>query len=65
VDDENHGDREGRSLPLLFLAIGALNVVMFFLSTPTHIERERGENKGKERGEKHGEKKNMGLLSKR
>jgi hypothetical protein len=30
VDDENHGDREGSSLPLFFLTIGALNVVMLF-----------------------------------
>jgi hypothetical protein len=36
VDDENHGDREGSSLPLLFLTIGALNVVMFFSPNHTH-----------------------------
>jgi hypothetical protein len=50
VDDENHGNMEASPLPLLFLDIGALNVVMFLLNTTTHIERERGKNKGRERG---------------
>jgi len=40
-------------------------VMLFLLSTPTHIEKERGKDKGKERGEKHGKKRNIGLLSKR
>jgi hypothetical protein len=44
-------------------------VMLFLLSTPTHIEKERGKDKGKERGEKHGkkhgEKRNIGLLSTR
>jgi hypothetical protein len=66
MDNENHGDREA-PCPSFFLA---LNVVMLFLlSTPIHIEKERAKDKGKERGEKHGkkhgEKRNIGLLSKR